>query len=101
MAGLTSLAATLNRALVKLGVRAETRPWAPHFTLARVKSPGIEELFLRLMLKEATVAPVTFEVTELVLYETLDRLKAEARYGNQPGRSFNVYHPVARLPLQR
>ena len=42
---LTELAADLDRALVPLGIEAESRPFTPHLTLARFKSDeGIREV---------------------------------------------------------
>jgi 2'-5' RNA ligase len=68
---LAELAANIDRALVPLGVEAETRPFAPHLTLARFKSDeGIREMVQAATDMKSTDFGAAFE-TNFHLYESL------------------------------
>jgi 2'-5' RNA ligase len=68
---LAELAANIDRALVPLGVEAETRPFAPHLTLARFKSDeGIREVVHAANDMKSTDFGAAFE-TNFHLYESL------------------------------
>ena len=68
---LASLAADIDRSVVPLGVDAETRPFAPHLTLARFKSDeGVADLVRAAEGMESTEFGSATE-TEFHLYESL------------------------------
>ena len=68
---LAELAANIDRALVPLGVEAETRPFAPHLTVARFKSDeGIREVVHAANDMKSTDFGAAFE-TNFHLYESL------------------------------
>ncbi len=68
---LAELAATIDRAMVPLGVEAETRPFAPHLTVARFKSDeGIREVVHAANDMKSTDFGAAFE-TNFHLYESL------------------------------
>lgn len=68
---LSRLASEIDRALVPLGVEAETRPFSPHLTLARLKeprpAPGLLEELARLESREFG----SLTAGEFVLYQSL------------------------------
>src|SRR4029077_2935645 len=72
---LADLAANIDRALVPLGVEAETRPFTPHLTLARFKSDeaireGIREVVHAATDMKSTDFGAAIE-TNFHLYESL------------------------------
>ncbi len=68
---LAELAANIDRALVPLGVEAETRPFTPHLTLARFKSDeGIREVVQAATDMKSTDFGAATE-TNFHLYESL------------------------------
>ena len=87
--GLEALAAATDRATSALGIPAETRPFAPHLTLARIK----ERLNLQ-PLREAIAALPSldfgaFEVGRFFLYQS------------KPQRGGSVYTKLAEFPFSR
>jgi RNA 2',3'-cyclic 3'-phosphodiesterase len=68
---LAELAANIDRALVPMGIEAETRPFTPHLTLARFKSDeGIREVVQAATdMKSTDFGPAT--ETNFHLYESL------------------------------
>jgi RNA 2',3'-cyclic 3'-phosphodiesterase len=87
--GLAELAADTERATSALGIAAETRPYSPHLTLARIK----ERLNLEPLHKAIAALPSTefgsFEARSFFLYRSQLR----------PGGS--VYTKLAEFPLAR
>ena len=68
---LAELAANIDRALVPLGIEAETRPFTPHLTLARFKSDeGIREVVQAATNMKSTDFGAATE-TNFYLYESL------------------------------
>jgi 2'-5' RNA ligase len=68
---LAELAADINRALVSLGIEAETRPFTPHLTLARFKSDeGVHEMVHAANDMKSTDFGAATE-TNIHLYESL------------------------------
>jgi 2'-5' RNA ligase len=68
---LAELAANIDRALVPLGIEAETRPFTPHLTLARFKSnEGIREVVQAATDMKSTDFGAAIE-TNFHLYESL------------------------------
>jgi RNA 2',3'-cyclic 3'-phosphodiesterase len=68
---LVDLAAAVEAALVPLGVAAEARPYRPHLTLGRVRSPrGIGDLATRLR-EVPPPAPVSWPVREVELVQSM------------------------------
>ena len=68
---LAELAASIDRALVPLGIEAETRPFTPHLTLARFKSDeGIREVVQAATDMKSTAFGAATE-TNFHLYESL------------------------------
>jgi RNA 2',3'-cyclic 3'-phosphodiesterase len=87
--GLDGLAAATDRATSALGIPAETRPFAPHLTLARIK----DRLNLQ-PLREAIAALPSldfgaFEVSRFFLYQS------------KPQRGGSVYTKLAEFPFSR
>ena len=64
-----AVAASIERAVVGVGLAPEARPFAAHITLARFARPDLDRItaFLR---DEATFATEPFEVPEAILYRS-------------------------------
>lgn len=67
-----SLAAELNRGLVRVGVKKEARPFRGHLTLARLRSPADCSSWVAAMEEElAGLEEMTFMVEEVTLYRSI------------------------------
>jgi 2'-5' RNA ligase len=82
---LARLAKELEEGLEPLGFPREARPWRPHLTLARLKTPGPIEAALAAAPADIVAEP--FRVGEIVLFRSHLR------------PSGAVYEPLARFPL--
>ena len=80
--GLAGVADSVGEALERLGFPREERAFAPHVTLARVKTPAPVSLDL-------TLQPIAFPVERISLFES--RL----------GRPHAVYNELATFPFRR
>ena len=80
--GIAGLAGSVGEAMEGLGFPREKRAFAPHVTLARLKTPGRVEL-------DATLEPVPFAVERISLFES--RL----------GRPHAVYTELTTFPFRR
>ena len=60
----------LERALVTLGFPPEDRPFAPHLTLGRVKSPSGRAALTRCLVQLPIPSPTPFQVGEIVLFRS-------------------------------
>ena len=86
---LTALVAAMNDALFPLGLPAESRPYHPHVTLARIKPPA-DIRTLREHIAQMTNPDFgAFEVTEFHLYEST------------PTARGSVYEKLATYDLMR
>lgn len=83
-AALASLQRDVEEELATLGFKKEERPFRPHLTLAR-KYVG-QAPFKTELLREKELAPLSFDVEEIILYQS--------RLGEKP-----MYLPVARFRL--
>lgn len=84
---LASLRADVAAALLPLGFQEETRPFAPHLTLARARVPRGDPALALAAEKGADVSLGLFTVDTLILYRS------------QPGPSGSRYTALARIPL--
>jgi 2'-5' RNA ligase len=89
-----ALAAATDRATSTLGIPAETRPFAPHLTLARITLGRIKERLNLQPLREAIAALPSldfgaFEVSRFFLYQS------------KPQRGGSVYTKLAEFPFSR
>jgi 2'-5' RNA ligase len=82
-AALTALAARVDEAVRAAGFPAETRPYAPHLTLSRLRPP----VDARLLVGRVPPVRVRMAVDAVVLFRT--------RQGSGPGR----YEEIERFPL--
>jgi RNA 2',3'-cyclic 3'-phosphodiesterase len=81
--GLTALAAGAEAAARAAGFAAETRPFRPHLTVARLRPPAdVDDAVARV-----PAAGVRMMVDEVVLFRS------------EPGGGLPRYEPVARFPL--
>ncbi len=86
-AGLAELAGRIDEALEPLGVARETRPYAPHLTLARIKQQNIRALREHIA-KMTNFDFGTFPVTEFHLYLS------------KPASTGSVYTPLSSYALR-
>ena len=66
-----------------LGLEAEERPFAPHVTLARLKTPPLPEAIRQYMSKHAAFEAARIPVSEFVLYSSF--LKPEGPFYRHEG----------------
>lgn len=77
---LRELAARVEAAMQKLGFAPESRPFAPHLTLARFKNPRPQSALNALISQQSELSLGRFEVSEFFLFEsTLSPRGAEYR----------------------
>lgn len=69
--GLARLAAQVESAMACVGFPPEDRPFRPHLTLARFKTPRPQPRFESLLAAEETSPVGSFEVSEFFLWESL------------------------------
>lgn len=84
---LRDLAAAANQALVPLGIAAETKPYAPHLTLARIKT-------------DEGLIPLRQAIAQLDSVE-FGRFRPDSfhLYLSKPGPRGSVYSKLASFPL--
>jgi 2'-5' RNA ligase len=82
------LAETTDAALAELGVRKETKPFAPHLTLARIKEP-----FPLIKLKQAIAALASVDFGSF--YTDCFYL-----YRSEQGPAGSIYTKLAEIPLE-
>ena len=87
LTALTTLAASIETALVSLGTPRETRPYHPHVTLARIARENIVQLRFKIASMQNIFPLEVFEATAFHLYES------------RPTPAGSVYTPLASFPV--
>jgi 2'-5' RNA ligase len=85
---LTQLARDIEDALAPLGIANEQRPYSPHLTLARIKTPGKQPALLQAVAQLPSLDFGRF---------TADRFHL---YRSQTAPSGSVYTPLAEFPFK-
>ena len=88
-AGLASLARDTETALAALGIAKEERPYSPHLTLARIKTPGKQPALLQAVAKLPSLDFGRFTADRFYLYQS------------KTAPSGSVYTKLAEFPLAK
>lgn len=87
---LTAVAGRIDHAIASLGLPRERRPFAPHLTLARFKTPRRQPVLEAAVIEQAGRSLGQFEVSEIFLFESQLAFGSPAQY-----------RKIARFPAER